>query len=368
MSSRPSSYVWELFSKVADKPEVICDICHNKFSYKDGSTSSLKRHAERYHEVEAKKHRLESEAADNSKKTATSSKHHLQQPTISQFVKSKSMLDKHSAKAVSMTDAIIKMVTVDLQPLSIVDDVGFRSFSAASEPRYKLQSRATFRNKLIPEAYHKAASQLKTKLMEQLSQVSLISITTDAWTSRKTASYVTYTIHFINSEFRMESYVLGTLEFREKHTAVNLRSHMVKLLTKWGINGNLQDCHSANDEAEKVDTDAETNVDDDDELEEVCDIGGEDEEQSQVHEDDCPLDENISVYITTDNASNISKAVAESKFEHIRCFAHTINLAVSKGLKVVERPLNILRRIVGLFHRSSTANILLQVRKPTIFY
>ena len=42
----------------------------------------------------------------------------------------------------------------------------------------------------------------------------------------------------------------------------------------------------------------------------------------------------MTVYITTDNASNITKAVNDSEFGLMRCFAHTINLAVQNGPKV----------------------------------
>ena len=46
------------------------------------------------------------------------------------------------------------------------------------------------------------------------------------------------------------------------------------------------------------------------------------------------LPRGMTVYITTDNASNITKAVNDSEFELMRCFAHTINLAVKNVLQV----------------------------------
>lgn len=84
-----------------------------------------------------------------------------------------------------------------------------------------------------------------------------------------------------------------------------------------------------------------------------------DEDGEQIASPIVPSDPTI--YITTDNASNISKAVMESDYEHIRCFAHTINLAVQKGLLVVDNQLSRLRKIVSTFHRSTKAKNLLQV-------
>lgn len=62
--------------------------------------------------------------------------------------------------------------------------------------------------------------------------------------------------------------------------------------------------------------------------------------------------------ITTDNASNIVRAVKESGLgQHIGCFAHTINLATQRGLKVsqVDRLLGRVRRVVTYFHKSTSA-------------
>ena len=69
--------------------------------------------------------------------------------------------------------------------------------------------------------------------------------------------------------------------------------------------------------------------------------------------------------IVTDNAANVTKGVqlTESSF-HMPCLAHTINLAFQKSLKV-KRVSNLLarvRRIVAFFHRSTTANKLLQAK------
>lgn len=49
---------------------------------------------------------------------------------------------------------------------------------------------------------------------------------------------------------------------------------------------------------------------------------------------------------------------------HIPCFAHSINLATQKALKIkrVSNVLSKIRRVVSFFHRSSTAAALLKVK------
>lgn len=70
---------------------------------------------------------------------------------------------------------------------------------------------------------------------------------------------------------------------------------------------------------------------------------------------------NIEIHITTDNASNISRAVKDSGYTHIRCFAHTVNLAVQKGLSHIDPQLVKMRKVVTYIRRSSKATIALQV-------
>lgn len=66
----------------------------------------------------------------------------------------------------------------------------------------------------------------------------------------------------------------------------------------------------------------------------------------------------IPIPVTTDSARNIVNAVEMAGFSpHIRCFAHTVNLAAQKGMAVnqVSRVLGRVRKVVTFFHKSTTA-------------
>ena len=60
------------------------------------------------------------------------------------------------------------MICVDLQPLSYIEDEGFKMLMKASEPRYVIPSRATFRNELIPKLYNEILSSLKSMIKEHI--------------------------------------------------------------------------------------------------------------------------------------------------------------------------------------------------------
>lgn len=62
--------------------------------------------------------------------------------------------------------------------------------------------------------------------------------------------------------------------------------------------------------------------------------------------------------IISDNAAHIKAAIKNKMgFKHFDCFAHTINLLITDGLKEVDvsRIVTKVKHIVGLFKRSYTA-------------
>ena len=101
-------------------------------------------------------------------------------------------------------------------------------------------------------------------------------------------------------------------------------------------------------------------------------IEDEEDNDQQSDEEDSDVDSgddhgntqiDLNIYITTDNAKNISKAVSESRFTHIRCFAHTINLGVQNGLKIraITKQVSKVRNVLKYFRKSYKAKYALQV-------
>lgn len=63
----------------------------------------------------------------------------------------------------------------------------------------------------------------------------------------------------------------------------------------------------------------------------------------------------------SDNAANIQKAIKEELgWKHFGCYAHTINLIVKDGLKIVDPIIIKLRTLIGHFKRSNTAMVKLE--------
>ena len=73
--------------------------------------------------------------------------------------------------------------------------------------------------------------------------------------------------------------------------------------------------------------------------------------------------------LVTDNASNMVVAAKECGFTyHLGCFAHTLNLACERALKVerVAKLLALMRKIVAYFHRSAIASAILKEKQKML--
>lgn len=150
-------------------------------------------------------------------------------------------------------------------------------------------------NVVVPNLYEET----KAQVVKKLNNAVFVSIKSDGWTSRATESYETITAHFINENWELSNHVLQTRVLGLAHTGHNIAEVLKSAVSSWNLKKN-----------------------------------------------------GLAPSITTDNASNVVNAVKEAElFPHIRCFAHTLNLATQKGLQVpqMDRLLGRVNRIVVFF-------------------
>lgn len=173
-----------------------------------------------------------------------------------------------------------------MQPLSIVEDEGFRYLLKVVAPLYSVPSRTTITNR-IDEKF----TVLSTIIKEKLSGVDNIVLTSDIWTDKyNSKSYLCLTAHFIDGT-EIESIDLGICLLEEAHNAV----YLSKIIRKF--------CHEWNIDLSKV------------------------------------------MVMITDSASNISKAARDTFGQHLPCFAHQLNLVVGDTIKLTPEFKNIVTRV-----------------------
>jgi hypothetical protein len=207
-----------------------------------------------------------------------------------------------------ITKAIAEFVAADLRPIALIDGKGFKKLMNLLEPDYKVPSRPH-----ITSTCRKMYNNLKEQLLGDL-KYKYVSLTTDSWTSRMTDSYTTLTVHWINEDWELQSKVLFTKEMSERHTGENIATCLKQACVHWEI------------------------------------------------------PEEFIVALVHDNASNMTTAARELGWESLPCVAHTLQLAVNKGLNIsqISRQSAVCRKLVGHFKHSSLAMTALKEKQEQL--
>ncbi|XP_022162110.1 zinc finger BED domain-containing protein 4-like [Myzus persicae] len=108
------------------------------------------------------------------------------QLAITNFIPKKISVDSQK----KIDNAFIQLFTKDLQPFSVVDDIGFKDFVNLLNPSYKIPNRHAISKTLILEAYEKCFNEVKEIISNDLEMACM---TTDCWTSRNTENYIAIT-------------------------------------------------------------------------------------------------------------------------------------------------------------------------------
>uniref|UniRef100_A0A3Q2TAZ2 BED-type domain-containing protein n=1 Tax=Fundulus heteroclitus TaxID=8078 RepID=A0A3Q2TAZ2_FUNHE len=196
-----------------DKTFAVCKTCHTKIKHV-GNTTNFTNHVDRWHPELA---------------STTTQKVDTSQPRIDQSLVS--TLPQNSERAKRITRCVACFIAKDLRPYSVVENAGFRHMLKTLEPRYKLPTRATFTDSALPALY----KETKAKVMESMCKDSRVAITSDAWTSVATESYVTITAHYISEDWQIVSHVLQTRAIYESHTGAHMARLLLDVEEEWQL-------------------------------------------------------------------------------------------------------------------------------------
>jgi len=161
---------------------------------------------------------------------------------------------------------------------------------------YKVPCRKTITD-LIDTKYEEK----KTLIIQKLRLIKNVCLTIDEWKDLQLRSFLGVTVHFIEN-FEMKSTSIACEPLHDHHTGEYLSEMINKICEDWGLSH------------EKI------------------------------------------VSVTTDNGSNIVKAIEITfgRAKHIRCLAHTLNLVVDNSVNTTDIKLFLdkVRKIVTWFHQS----------------
>lgn len=229
-------------------------------------------------------------------KTSVSSSSAPQQSKISQFLR-RNDRPVSSQLQQDINSSLATWIATSGRPISIVEDEGLQQTLrlALQNDSFKLPSRRTV-DGLLSKMFDSELLALKSRVEKSTA----IAITSDFWTSMGNESYCGITGHWINDDWQMESSALECLHVEERHFAANVAEVYENFAADWGISSKIK-------------------------------------------------------AVVTDNARNMTAAVAQTVFQHIPCLAHTLQLSIIVGFK--EADTNSLfakcRKVVGHFKHSA---------------
>ncbi|CAB4400350.1 unnamed protein product [Rhizophagus irregularis] len=206
-----------------------------------------------------------------------------------------------------MMKILIRWIVIHQHSFTIVEENYFINFVHSLHPSAKIPSADTIKNKIMTY-YEEDKVKMKALLKDLPGKVSF---TMDCWTSPLTKSFLSITAHFINKEWNLQNIIIDFIQTQDSHTGSNIKDAFLLGISNMSLESKIMG-------------------------------------------------------ITTDNASNnstfmtsLSIWAAENvvnfnkKEQHIRCFAHSINLSVKEALSCLDGEISLLRELIVKIRASS---------------
>lgn len=130
-----------------------------------------------------------------------------------------------------ITNAIAYHLAKDMAPINTTENEGFKAMIKTLGMRYSLPSRNYFSSVALPSLY----TQCRMTVEEELQNMQNSVATADLWSSRTMEPYLRLTMHFITSDFNMNSCCLQTAFIPADHTGEELAQGLKESLNSWSL-------------------------------------------------------------------------------------------------------------------------------------
>jgi hypothetical protein len=203
-------------------------------------------------------------------------------------------------------ESTLRWILSTTQPLSTITQKAYIEHMNIIDPEFIVPGEKKIRM-MIAQSYEYN----KNKLMQLLKTAQSISLTTDLWSSRSKHGYLGLTATWINQDFEIIDVLLEIIYFPAPHTADAIAKAIKNIIQKWEIEGRV-------------------------------------------------------FAITTDNAANVVAAIRElAPIERLSCTVHTLQLAIGRGLKLVEALTARVKQLINFFSTQKQIERLVKVQKDS---
>ena len=291
------SLTWKYFGFTPDedgKPinysNLKCKLCCKDISPKFDNTSNLLKPLHHRNKFSKISHAQAAEL----RLVKSSGKDKFTQPTLQACFKQSKKYSTSLKEHQRLSNVVTNFIVQDVMPIYTVEKHGFCTMVEALNPRNQLPHKDFFSRTAIPELYERTHKQVAVKAKKE-SQYYLA--TTNLWSLCTSDPYLYITIHYIDSEWNLQSHWLQANYMPEDHTGEHLQNAFSTSFTKRG------------------------------------------------------LDTTKLVAIATDNGSNIKLACELLSWMCVSCFSHNLDLAINKGISdpQIDRVIGLCRKVVSSF-------------------
>ena len=202
-------------------------------------------------------------------------------------------------------DTAIYIVTGNLS-FNHIETEAFRRYMASQHPKATIRSRSALVKSIIPLLERNLREAMDSLTAKELPKCPGAGFTTDTWTSRGQRSYISLTMHFIDSKWTLRNLLMACQQIEEdSHTSDVIGDYTERLLTE--IN----------------------------------------------------LLPSVNIAFTTDGASVMVKAMNDSPMvnDHVVCFCHIISNSLQQAFEVtshnVKAAMTLLKELAGATHKST---------------
>lgn len=284
--------------KATDEEKPVCKLCKESVCARGGNTSNLRFHLRKHHpqaflQLTFTPGKRKSDDLTLDDETETTPR---KQQKISESFCKGTIYEKSHPRHKRLTEAVTRYLAGGMIPIYTVDNDHFINMLSQFDSRYKLPGRNYFGDTAIPQFY----IEVRNKIVDELKCADYFATTTDLWSSENMVPYLGLTVHFIDRTWTLQARVLETLYFPNDHTADNIGQTLTECFANWGLSADKHVC------------------------------------------------------MTTDNGSNIKKALRDLDWINLSCFGHNLHLAVNGAMndKRISRTLGVCRTIVSTFSTS----------------
>ncbi|KAI2645091.1 Zinc finger BED domain-containing protein 4 [Labeo rohita] len=234
MERAKESAVWRYFTLAAPTcSTAVCSVCKGNVSRGGGktatfNTTNLIKHLQKHH---AKEH-AEFLQLNKTKGKGDNTAATAQQLTLADALQRREKFPTESLKALGITQKVLEFIVLDAQPMSVVEDQGFRCLLEYLEPRYSLPSRKYFSETALPELYKKVCEHIS----KEIKDVKSMSFTTNIWSSAVCPmSLLSLTVHWLDVSCTRRGAMLQAKNFHGSHTSDTISAAIKEMLDQWHI-------------------------------------------------------------------------------------------------------------------------------------